>query len=257
MNKSERCLKILEILQKQHEVNVNELAVQFETSEMTVRRDLNFLARQYNITRTHGGATLANQSVVKMTSFDEERIEHRIDKEAIAKKAASLIKNGQRIFIDAGSTTRIILNYLNEDIKAVIVTNHLKVAERALQFDNLSVIMLGGEMLRITNCSSGAVAEEQLRKYQLDIAFLGAAAIGADGKLYDGFSPEARFKSSIFTVAKQIYVLADSSKFNIYDLNEFASLQQVDGVVTDSCLDEEGDNLLKKYQVNTIIAQCD
>ena len=60
------------------------------------------------------------------------------------------------------------------------------------------MIMLGGEMIRITNCSSGPVAEEQIRKYQLDTAFIGAAAIGTDGRLYDGYSPEARFKSSLF-----------------------------------------------------------
>lgn len=254
VNKSERCLAILDILQKQHKVEVNELAKLFGISEMTVRRDLNLLARQYNITRTHGGALMANQPVVRMISFDESRISNREAKEKIAAKAATLIKNGQRIFIDAGSTTRIILNYMDEETRAVIVTNHLKVAEHALQFDNLSVIMLGGEMIRITNCSSGSVAEEQIRKYQLDTAFLGAAAIGTDGRLYDGYSPEARFKSSIFSVAKRTYLLTDSSKFNTYDLNGFAALSQVDGVITDAGIDEEGMNLLKKYNVEVIIA---
>ena len=254
MNKSERCLAILDMLQKQHEVEVNQLAKIFRTSEMTIRRDLNFLSGQYNITRTHGGAVIANQPVVKVSSFDEARIPHREAKERIARKAASLIKNGQRIFIDAGSTTRILLDYLGEYIRAVVVTNHLKVAEHALSFDSLSVIMLGGEMIRITNCSSGTVAEEQIRNYQLDIAFLGAAAIGTDGKLYDGYSPEARFKRTIFSVAKTIYILADSSKFNTYDLNEFASLAQVDAVITDGEIDEEGRNLLKKYNVDLIIA---
>ncbi len=255
MNKSERCLSILDMLQKQRKVEVNDLAEKFGISEMTIRRDLNFLAQQYNITRTHGGAMMAEQPVVRMISFDESRISHKEAKERIAARAAALVRNGQRIFIDAGSTTRIILNYLDEDTRAVIVTNHLKVAERALQFANLSVIMLGGEMIRITNCSSGTVAEEQLEKYQLDTAFLGAAAIGTDGGLYDGYSPEARFKRSIFSVAKKIYILADSSKFNTYDLNSFASLSQVNGVITDSGIDEEGKNLLKKYQVEVMIAE--
>lgn len=254
MNKNERCLAILDILQQNHKVEVKELAKRFGISEMTVRRDLNLLTKQYNITRTHGGALMSNQSVVRMTSFDESRISNKEAKEKIAKRAAALIRNGQRIFIDAGSTTRILLSYLDKETRAVVVTNHLKVAENALMFDNLSVIMLGGEMIRITNCSSGSVAEEQIRKYELDTAFLGAAAIGTDGRLYDGYSPEARFKSSIFSVAKKIYVLADSSKFNTYDLNGFASLSQVDGVITDAGIDEEGMNLLKRYNVKVIIA---
>ncbi len=254
VNKNERCLAILNILQKQHKVEVSELSKRFGISEMTVRRDLNLLAQQYNIIRTHGGALMDNQPLVRMISFDESRISHKEAKEKIAAKAAALVKNGKRVFIDSGSTTRIMLNYLDRDTRAVIVTNHLKVAERALMFDNLSVIMLGGQMIRITNCSSGSVAEEQIKKYQLDTAFIGAAAIGADGKLYDGYSPEARFKSSIFSVAKKIYLLTDSSKFNTYDLNEFANLSQVSGVITDSGIDEEGLNLLKKYNVDVIIA---
>ena len=69
MKKSERCLAILEILQRQHKVTVTDLAQRFGISEMTIRRDLNFLARQYNISRTHGGAELGNQPVVRMISF--------------------------------------------------------------------------------------------------------------------------------------------------------------------------------------------
>ena len=190
-----------------------------------------------------------------MISFDESRIAHKESKEKIAAMAASMIRSGQRIFIDAGSTTRILLNYLDKDTRAVVVTNHLKVAEHALQFANLSVIMLGGDMIRITNCSSGPVAEDQLKKYQLDTAFIGAAAIGTDGKLYDGYSPEARLKSSLFSVAKKIYVLADSSKINTYDLNEFGNLSQIDGLITDSGMDDEGRLLMKRHRVNVIFAE--
>ena len=115
--------------------------------------------------------------------------------------------------------------------------------------------MLGGDVIRLTNCCSGPVAEEQLKKYQLDIAFIGAAAVGSDGKLYDGYSPEARLKSSIFSVAKKVYLMVDSSKMNTYNLNEFGSLSQVDGLITDSGLDEEAELLLKRHRVNVIIAE--
>ena len=103
MNSRTRCFEILNILQQQHEVKVSDLAQQFNTSEMTIRRDLNFLTRQYNITRTHGGATLQQDSVVRTISFDEDKITHKEAKELIARKAAELIESRQRIFIDAGS----------------------------------------------------------------------------------------------------------------------------------------------------------
>jgi len=114
--------------------------------------------------------------------------------------------------------------------------------------------MLGGEIIGISKCTTGEITEEQLRKYQLDIAFLGAAAIGSDGFLYDGYSPEARFKKAVFDVAKETYLLADSTKFNTYDLNCFGSLSQIKAVITDSGITEEGLTLLKKHKVEVIIA---
>lgn len=256
MDRSTRCLSILNILRSQGTVSVAELSEKFLTSEMTIRRDLKFLSEQYNVKRTHGGAMIpeAGQPVVRMISFDEQRIGHKSEKELIAKKAAELIQPRQRIFIDAGSTARNIVKYINKDSKNVIVTNSLMVAQWSLQMENLSVIMLGGEMIPISNCSSGAITEEQIRKYQLDIAFLGAAAIGTDGRLYDGYSPEARLKNSIFDLAKETYLLADSSKFNTYDLNDFGSLNKVKGVITDGAIEKDGTELLKKHRVNVIIA---
>ena len=257
MNKAERCLKILEILQKNGSVKVKELMDMFDTSDMTIRRDLGFLSKQYNIVRTHGGAMLNrdDRQVVKLTSFDEEKIRNKEEKHNIAAKAVKLIKPGQRIFIDAGSTTRQIINCMTDDFHNVIVTNNLKVAESALILKNLSVVLLGGNMIRIANSTSGPFAEEQIKHYQLDIAFLGAAAVGSDGYIYDGYSPEAELKKSIFEVANEIYLLVDSSKFNTYDLHTFASLDQIKSVITDSNINKDGLLLLKKHHVSVIIAE--
>lgn len=255
MKKGERCLKILEILQDKHQVDVRELAELFQTSEMTIRRDLNFLAREHNITRTHGGAIMTGQSVVRITSFDEGHISNKEAKEKIAKKAASLIKNNQSFFVDAGSTSRIMVNYLDNDMKMLIVTNNLEVAKKAMDSDNASVIMLGGEMLKETNCSSGEAAEEQIRKYTLDLAFLGAGAIDAKGRLNDWYSPEARFKKTIFSVAEKIYVLVDSSKFNNGGVVCYGDLSQVAGLITDAGISEKSKMLLKQYNVELIIAE--
>lgn len=256
MDKSTRCISILNLLQEQGNVSVSTLARKFNTSEMTIRRDLNFLAQQYNIKRTHGGAIMSEstQPIIRMVSFDNERITNKEEKNQIAKKAAELVQPRQRIFIDAGSTARNIIDYLDPNSKNVIVTNSLTVAQNALQMEHLSVIMLGGEMIPISNCSCGYIAEEQIKKYQLDIAFLGAAAIGTDGRLYDGYSPEARLKGSIFSLAKSTYLLADSSKFNTYDLNDFGSLNKVNGVITDHKVTKEELDFLLKYNIEVIIA---
>ena len=252
MEKKERYREIIELLQKNHHVEVNELSKRFGITPMSVRRDLNALAEQYNIVRTHGGATIGDQSVVRIVSFDEERIAHREEKNAIAAAAAALIRPGQRIYLDSGSTTRILLNYLDRDMKAVVVCNHLGVAMQALEFPNINVVMLGGEMIRLSTCSSGPVAEEQIQRYSLDAAFIGAASIGADGNLFDGFSPEARLKSHIFRVASRVHLLVDSSKINTYELSQFGHLKQVDTVITDRGIDRDGENLIKRYDVKLL-----
>lgn len=256
MDKAERCLKILEILQARGSVKVSDLMSQFHTSDMTIRRDLAFLARQYNIVRTHGGAVLNSddRQVVKLISFDEEKIINKEEKHGIAARAVQLIQPGQRIYIDAGSTTRQLINCMTDDFRNVIVTNNLKVAEGALGLRNLSVVLIGGNMIPIADSTSGPVAEEQIKHYQLDIAFLGAAAVGSDGYVYDGYSPEAELKKSIFKVAREIYLLVDSSKFNMYDLHTFASLNQFKAVITDHNISKEGIMLLKKHNLKMILA---
>lgn len=252
MNKSERYRAIIEILQREGSVDVNDLAKRFQTSLMTIRRDLNALCEEYNIVRTHGGAMMGEGPMVRVISFDEKLIAHREQKNAIAKKAASLIRSGQRIYLDSGSTTRIVLDYLDPETKAVIVCNHLGVAQQALGFKNISVIMLGGYMIPMSNCSYGETAEEQLKRYSLDAAFIGAAAIGPDGNLFDGFSPEARLKNYIFDVASKIVLLADSSKIGTYDLNRFGHLKHIHTLITDDGIDRDGRNLINRYEVPLI-----
>lgn len=256
MDKASRGLKILDMLQENGKVDVTELARIFETSEMTIRRDLNTLAKKYNVTRTHGGATMPQNGapIIKMETFVEEKISNREQKDTIAKKAASFIDFRQRIFIDPGSTTRLVAKYLRNENKNIVVTNSIAVVDACLEYDAVSVIMLGGEILPISRCVMGNAAEEQLRNYRLDLAFIGAAAVGMDGKAYDGYSPEAWFKKMIFEVANEVYLMADSSKFNTYDLTAYARLDQFAGIITDSGVDEKTIAFLKKRNVKLIIA---
>ncbi|NMD37603.1 MAG: DeoR/GlpR transcriptional regulator [Christensenellaceae bacterium] len=254
MDARTRCLQILDILQQKHKVKVKDLAALFGTSEMTIRRDLNILTQQYNIIRTHGGAKLIQDSVVKTISFDESKIENKEAKRLIAKKAATLIEHRQKIYIDSGSTTRNMVHFFNKYMKNIIVTNSITISEIAVQFENISVVLLGGEVLPIAKCTFGPTTEEQVLNHQFDAAFLGTAAIGSDGFLYDGYSLEGRLKVSVLDLAKKVYLLVDSSKFNEFDIHKFGSLNKIDTVITDSGLKNEAKQLLNQYNVEIIYA---
>ena len=177
------------------------------------------------------------------------------EKELIAKKAAAFVDFRQRIFIDAGSTARLVPKYLRRENKNIVVTSSIAVVDSCLENDGISVILLGGEILPGPRCVMGSAAEEQLRSYRLDVAFVGASAVGMDGKVYDGYSPEAWYKKMIFDVANKVYLLVDSSKFNTYDLTAYAHLNQFEGIITDHGIDEKTVAFLKKRDLNVIIAK--
>lgn len=255
MSKTERHSKILFLIQKFKKVDVNELSIMLDVSTMTIRRDLSQLSKDYNIVRTHGGAELLDSSIVKLSSFKAEKIQNKEIKSIIARQAAKNIINGQRIFIDAGSTTRSILDFINPDNKNVIITNHLDVAKKALEHNNISVIMIGGDMIKIAQSSSGSVALQQIKYYSIDISFIGAAAIGNDGILYDGFSPEAEIKRELFQRSSSVVLLADSTKFNTYDIHRFGSLDQISEIITDNNLTQEAIHLISKYKCKFTVAK--
>ena len=257
MDKATRGLKILDMLQDQGRVEVTELAKLFDTSEMTIRRDLNTLSKKYNIIRTHGGAAIPKNGspIIKTETFVEEKISNRDKKDVIAKKAAEFIEYRQRIFIDPGSTARLVAKYLNNENKNVVVTNSITIAAACLDYEEVSVVMLGGQILPGSRCTMGVSAEEQLKSYRLDAAFIGAAAIGIDGKAYDGYSLEAWYKKTIFDIANKVYLLVDSSKFNKYDLTAYAHLNQFAGIITDDGIDSKTLAHFEKKGTHIIIAK--
>lgn len=257
MDKASRGLKILDMLQDRGCVEVTELAKLFNTSEMTIRRDLNTLAQKYNIVRTHGGAAIPQNGspIIKTETFVEEKISHKEMKNIIAKKAAEFIKFNQRIFIDPGSTARLVTKYLQNENKNVVVTNSIMVAEACMEYNDISIIMLGGQMLPGSRCTMGISAEQQLAGYRLDAAFIGAAAVGVDFKAYDGYSLEAWYKKMIFDITDNVYLLVDSTKFNKYDLIAYSQLNKFAGIITDDGIDDKTISYFKKRGINLIVAK--
>lgn len=257
MNKIERHKKILELLKINNEVFVNELSESLKTSKMTIRRDLNDLSEEYNIIRTHGGAKIENNQIVKSITFDDFKILNKDKKIEIARYAAAYIKDGYRIYIDSGSTVRLILEYIDySDINSlVIITNNLDIAIKAAKLPKVSVSILGGDIIPKANCSSGIISEKQIKNYHFDLSFISCSSIGKDGNLYDGYSPEASIKKYLFDLSDKILLLADSSKFCKYDIHPFASIDMVDTVLTDDSLNDEAKNLLNKYNTNYVISK--
>lgn len=251
MLKEKRRRQIYEMLMKNGEVQTRQLCEAFQVSDMTIRRDLEYLSERDHVVRIHGGAVFQQEkgTDVELKSAVEQA------REKIARKAFELIGNEQRIFIDSGTTTALLAKNLPMDSRNVVVTTNLKIAGQVTDRPYISVLIIGGSLRPQTLSCYGTQTEEQIRRYRVDVAFLGASAVGENGYLYDGYEPEAGVKQNIIKSSMETYVMVDSSKFDTYSLISYSHAKNVTGLITDSGIRPEVRRRLEDMGVNIIVAE--
>ena len=208
MLKTERKQLILEELQEHHVVSLEKLVSLLETSESTVRRDLDELEAENKLRRIHGGAELPH-SLQEEETIQEKSVKNLQEKKLLAHKAVSLIKEKDVIFIDAGTTTAFLIHELvNKNV--TVVTNSIHHAAQLVE-KQIPTVMVGGSVKMTTDASIGGVALNQINQLHFDRAFIGMN--GVDENYYT--TPdmeEGAIKRAIIDNAKQTYVLVDASK---------------------------------------------
>lgn len=254
MLKEQRLNQIRTMIRQNGEVETTSLCRLFDVAEMTIRRDLDILAQEEGITRTRGGAMLEDTQLLIESSFDRRIAAHKSEKAAIARQALSMIRDGQTVFIDSGTTGFMLAQMLPPGLHIVVLTNAINIAAELLTRSYLKTVMIGGELQPGTLSCRGTMAEEAMEHFHLDIAFLGTNAISATGELFIGSVMETGFKKAVLRVSDRKYVMADSSKFGKYSLYRFATASEVDGVITDGALDSDLAEALKESGASLIVA---
>ncbi len=255
MLKEQRQSRIRTMIRQNGEVETNSLCRLFGVTEMTIRRDLDKLASEDGIIRTRGGAMLADTQLLIETSFDRRITAHKDRKSAIARQALGMIRDGHAVFIDSGTTGYMLAQMLPPGLHAVVVTNAINIAAELLSRPHLKTVMIGGELQPGTISCRGTVAEETLSRFHIDVAFIGTNAVSADGELYIGSVTESGFKKTILRVSGRKYVIADSSKFGRFSLCRFATVRDVDGVITDSAVGADMAAALADSGASLIVAE--
>lgn len=233
MTATQRLKKISDMLQVGDEVSIPEMALRFKVSEMTVRRDLDKLAKSGLVRRTHGGAVSTEKMAFEFDFVARRRDNHE-NKCLIAATAARMIKNGQRVILDTGTTTLELAHLLRDRSDLTVITPSLAVASELQFSDGVQTILLGGAVRKGRPDLTGIVAEAVLDMFSADIAFQGADGIGSDGALYTADMQVAAVDKKIRSRAKKTYVLADSSKIGKTALTRHGFLHEVAGLITDS-----------------------
>lgn len=244
--------RITELLRENQEVNIPELADLFSTSEMTIRRDLDLLAEQGFVRRTHGGAAAAERMEFQF-DFVERRTRNHKAKQAIALEASKLVQPGQRIILDTGTTTLELAYLLKNAEHLTVITPSLAVAS-VLQFSTgIQTILLGGVIRKGSPDLTGVVTEKVLDMFMVDIAFQGADGIGLNGELFNSDMRIAQVDTKMRQRAEKTYILCDSSKIGRMEFVSNGSLSEVNALITDNSISNDGLKSLKKICKEIII----
>jgi DeoR/GlpR family transcriptional regulator of sugar metabolism len=257
MLKENRQREIIKLLMSKGSVEVNQVCRIFSVAEMTIRRDLDELAARGVIIRTHGGALLSEKNILSEQPFDVRNSQNLQEKKAIARLALNLISNGQKIILDSGTTTFCLARMIDNTRRLVVVTNAINIASELNMRTDISVISVGGDLRRNTLSCVGHFAEEMVKQFRCDIAFLGVGGVSERGDLSNAGSVEVGIKRAMIEAAKRTVVLADSSKIGHEMFARIENLRAVDLLITDSKASEDMLNSWKKLGVEIQVAEVE
>jgi len=248
-NSRQRRNTILSLLNKQGEVSVDQLSLRFETSEVTIRKDLTELEKNGLLLRRHGGAI----------SIPEELIDTPVDKispnkKNIAHAAAKLLRDHNRIIIDSGSTTSGIIEELNGKQGVLVMTNSLQLANAIRELENEPILLMtGGTWDPHSESFQGQVAEQVLRSYDFDQLFIGADGIDLE-RGTTTFNELTGLSKVMAEVAREVIVMVDSDKIGRRIPNLELPWEKISVLVTDDRLADSDVKQITQQGVQVILA---
>ncbi|SIS43421.1 DeoR/GlpR family DNA-binding transcription regulator [Salimicrobium flavidum] len=239
----ERHQLILTLLEEKHTIRLQELIDHTHASESTIRRDLDTLEKKGKLRRIHGGASSLS-TVKEEAPMSEKTEQFHEEKRIIASLASRFIRKKETIFLDAGSTTNLMIPHLDPSV--IVVTNgpeHLPM----LAEHGITTYLIGGFVKPGTRAVIGANAAENLRQYRFDRCFVGVNGITEEDGLTTPDPEEAAIKKNVLHQSLNRYILADHSKFGTRTFTRFGSLEDA-VLITDT-----SSPLVKTLQKNTEI----
>jgi DeoR family glycerol-3-phosphate regulon repressor len=253
MNPNPRQLTLLAVVQSQGSVTVEQLADTLGVTLQTVRRDVQKLADDGLLTRFHGGVRVPSSTVENIAHQQRESL-NADGKARIARAVAAAIPNDCSLILNIGTTTEAIARALLAHSGLRVITNNLNVATILSANPHCEVIVVGGVVRGRDRGIVGEAAVDFIRQFKVDIAVIGISAIEADGSLRDFDFREVKVSQTILSHAREVWLAADSSKFNRPAMVEVGRLSQIDRLFTDAPPPEPFPALLAEAQVRYDVA---
>lgn len=228
---SERDVYIISALEQHRIIKVSDIAQHLNVSEKTIREDLSRLEEQGLLVRIHGGARIPDQEEA-LLPIAIRRKSHIEAKTEIAKKAVHYISENDTIVLDGGSTILELAKIL-PNIPMTVITNDLLTMQEVAKKNHIHLYVPGGSYTIGSTSLLGEDAEQRLRQFHIQKAFIGATCVHPEHGLSLISHVEVSLKKVMIEQAEQVYLLADQTKWNKIGLFPFASMDDIDVVITD------------------------
>ncbi|MCG6494368.1 DeoR/GlpR family DNA-binding transcription regulator [Kitasatospora sp. A2-31] len=238
---AQRRALILDEIRRTGAVRVADLVAQFGVSDMTIRRDLDALAREGTVQKVHGGAVATGAASTFEPGFDAKSALEEGTKAALAGAAAQLVEAGSVVALSAGTTTYAVAARLLDVRQLTVVTNSLRIAELLWAAENdgresvPTLLLTGGAPTR-SAALVGALAEQTIRTLHVDLLVLGVHGVSERAGLTTPNLAEAQTNRALIASARRTVVVADHTKWGVVGLSSFATLAEVDCFITDDAL---------------------
>jgi DeoR family glycerol-3-phosphate regulon repressor len=249
---SHRQQLILDYIREHGSVQVDQLSSHLKVTPQTIRRDLNQLYEQQLLRRVHGGAVVKDN--VENLGYGARKILMAEEKSGIARRAAELLPDNSSLFINIGTTTEGVAEFLRDRKGMLVITNNINVASMLWPAPGLEVMITGGEIRRSDGGIVGSSAEEFIDNFKLDYAVIGCSAIDDQGEIFDYDLREVRVTRSIIRHARSVILVTDSMKFERRAPIRIGDLSSIESLVTDEGIPDDAMQLCRSHGVNLEIA---
>jgi DeoR/GlpR family transcriptional regulator of sugar metabolism len=239
---SQRKEYLLGVLKATGQIIAKSVSQELGLSEDTIRRDLRELASEGRLQRVHGGALPASAAVGDFAARQQLAPDGKV---AIGRAAAKLVRPGQVVILDGGTTTLQLARHLPPDLKATVVTHSPTIAVALVEHPSIEVVLIGGRLFKHSVVAVGAAAIEAIARIRADLYFMGVTGIHPLAGLSTGDLEEAHIKRALIASAAETYVLVSAEKLNAASPYVIAAITDVDGMIVEPGVSAES---LARYE---------
>lgn len=245
--KSFRLRRMEQYILEKENVSMEELCREFDVSMNTVRLDVASLVKKGSIKKVYGGVCSNRQN--SLVPFEERKMKNSDNKKALCCYAASLVEDGDIIYVDSGTTTMYLPDFLDNRKSVTMLTNNLNAIMRAVSKENIQVICLPGILERKTNSFVSAETGHILERYNIRKAFFAATGVTENGDVTNSSSLEYEIKREAMQNSEHKYLLLDASKYGRSALLTYAHLSDMEQVIADEYMSSDLKELCDRYNV--------